>query len=264
MNKKVGIESARIIKETGIDFIKYQNQELGEKIDNLIGFYQLATVYLLKYTAIFLLITAGLIYSFHLQQKNLFGIVLFALFGIAFSVVEGVTLGLRNLVKKAVLDGAKVVEMMLDFLKEMKEDIQRKKEENPDTNISPSYLLEGLSYTVFIPAIGNLIRSKIKFFVKPVLFVIENSILFFTKALAAVLTKSEKEHTQKAQDHSETSENQDTDSDTFEHIIDDARKQVGPLGDSVSRMVAWPIKLIFNIALFLGMFIFVIIYFVFL
>jgi hypothetical protein len=262
MNKKIGIERARIIKETGIDFIKYQNPELGEKIDNLIGFYQLATIYLLKYTGLFLLITAGLIYAFHLQGKNLFGIILFAIFGLAFSLVEGVTLGLRNLVKKAVTDGAKVVEMMLDFLKEMKQDIQKKKQDNPNTNILPSYLLEGLSYTVFIPAIGDLIRGRIKFFVKPVLFVIENSILFFTKALASVLKKSESQKTSVSgvyPDHE-----QEIDSNTFDSIIDDARKQVGPLGDSVSRMVAWPIKLVFNIALFLGMFIFVIIFFVFL
>jgi hypothetical protein len=56
MGKKIEREAERLEQETGIDFKKYRNPETVEKISDLISFHQQTTAFLLKYTAIFLII----------------------------------------------------------------------------------------------------------------------------------------------------------------------------------------------------------------
>ncbi|MGD2090193.1 MAG: hypothetical protein PVH61_28710 [Candidatus Aminicenantes bacterium] len=54
MGKMIEKEAERLEQETGIDFKKYRNPEMVEKISDLIGFYRQTNAYMLRYTTILL------------------------------------------------------------------------------------------------------------------------------------------------------------------------------------------------------------------
>ena len=197
MGKKIEREAERLEKETGIDFKKYRNPETVEKISDLIGFHQQATAFVLKYTAIFLVIIGALCFWFHTRGMSVVGIVLFLLVGTVFSLLEGPSLGLIKLTKKAVNDGMDVVVMMLDFVKEVRQDVLVLTKNKPGAEISSANLVRGVSYIVFIPAIRQIIRSKLKLLAIPINFFIGNSIFYFTKSLTAVMDKADSKDPEK-------------------------------------------------------------------
>ncbi|NIM17783.1 MAG: hypothetical protein GTO45_37885 [Candidatus Aminicenantes bacterium] len=265
MNKKIEREAERLAQKTGIDFKKYRNPEIVKRISDLIGFHNQTTAFLLKYTGLFLIIIAVLCLWFHAREMSIFGIVLFAIVGILFSVAEGVSLGLIKLVKKGVKDGADTVILMLDFVKEAKQDIYALIKNKRDTKIFVSNVLEGISYDVFIPTVNQIIREKLKLLAKPVNFIIENTIFLLTKSLSEaadkIAIKDSKDDTE--QIGSQEAEEQEKAENKYDQFIDEARGKIGPIADSVSRKVAIPARIAFNIALFTGVPILLIIYLIF-
>jgi len=266
MGKMIEKEAARLEQETGIDFKKYRNPETVEKISDLIGFHQQATGFVLRYTAIFLIIIGVLSYWFHTRGMSIVGIVLFLLVGIVFSLLEGPSLGLIKLAKKAVDDGMDVVVIMLDFVKEVRKDVLILTKKKPGAEISSANLVRGVSYIVFIPAIGQIIRSRLKLLAAPVNFFIGSSIFYLTKSLTAVMEKTDSKdpepktaQTGSPGDQEEPGEKVDK----FDQLVDDAKKRIGPLADSVAKKVAIPAKIFFTVTLFIGVPILLIIYLIF-
>jgi hypothetical protein len=266
MGKMIEREAMRLEKETGIDFKKYRNPETVEKISDLIGFHQQATAFVLKYTAIFLIIIGALCYWFHTRGMSVVGIVLFLVVGIVFSLLEGPSLGLIKLTKKAVSDGMNVVVMMLDFVKEVRQDVLIVTKKKPGAEISSANLVRGVSYIVFIPAARQIVRAKLKLLAIPVNFFIVNSIFYLTKSLTAVMEKTDSKDSEKKAVKAESpgeQEEAEESVDKFDRLVDDAKKSVGPLVDSVARKVAIPAKILFNVTLFIGVPILLIIYLIF-
>lgn len=266
MSRKIEREAERLEKETGIDFKKYRNPETVEKISDLIGFHQQAIGFVLRYTAIFLIIIGALCYWFQTRGMSVIGIVLFLLVGIVFSLLEGPSLGLIKLTKKAVNDGMDVVVIMLDFVKEVRQDVLILTKKKPDTEISSANLVRGVSYTVFIPAIRQIIQAKLKLLAVPVNSFFENSIFYLTKSLTAVMEKVDNKDPEKQIVQTESPGEQggpEESVDKFDQVMDDAKKRVGPLADSVVKKVAIPAKILFNVTLFIGIPILLIIYLIF-
>lgn len=266
MGKMIEKEAERLERETGIDFKKYRNPEIVEKISDLISFHSQATAFLLRYTAIFLVIIAALCYWFHTRGMSVVGIVLFLLVGIVFSLLEGPSLGLIKLTKKAVSDGIGVVVMMLDFVKEVRQDVLNLTEKKPGAKISSANLVRGVSYIVFIPAVRQIVQAKMKLLSGPVNFFIGNSIFYLTKSLTAVMDKADSKDSGKKTVKAESPGDQEEPEesvDKFNQLVDDAKKSVGPLADSVARKVAIPAKIVFNVTLFIGVPILLIIYLIF-
>ena len=266
MGKIIEKEAERLEQETGIDFKKYRNPETVEKISDLIGFHQQATAFVLKYTAIFLIIIGALCYWFHTRGMGIVGIVLFLLVGIVFSLLEGPSLGLIRLTKKAASDGKDVVVMMLDFVKEVRQDVSNLTEKKPGAKISSANLVRGVSYIVFIPAVWQIVQAKLKLLAAPVNFFIGNSIYYITKSLTAVMDKADsKDPGKKTVQAGSPGDREEPEEsvDKFNQLVDDAKKNVGPLADSVARKVAIPAKILFNITLFIGAPILLIIYLIF-
>ena len=256
MGKKIEREAERLEQETGIDFKKYRNPETVEKISDLISFHSQANAFLLRYTAIFLIIIGALCYWFHTRGMSVVGIVLFLLVGIVFSLLEGPSLGLIKLTKKAVSDGMDVVVMMLDFVKEVRQDVLSLTEKKPGAKISSANLVRGVSYIVFIPAVRQIVRAKLKILAIPVNFFIGNSIFYLTKSLTVVMDKAD------SKDPGEQ-EGPEESANKFDQLVDEAKKSVGPLADSVAKKVAIPAKILFNVTLFIGTPILLIIYLIF-
>ena len=266
MGKKIEREAERLEKETGIDFKKYRNPETVEKISDLIGFHQHATAFLLKYTAIFLIIIGAFSYWFHTRGMGVVGIVLFLLVGIVFSLLEGPSLGLIKLTKKAVSDGMDVVVMMLDFVKEVRQDVLILSKKKPGAEISSANLVRGVSYIVFIPAVRQIVRAKLKLLAIPVNFFIGDSIFYLTKSITAVMDQADSQDSEKKTIQAGSPAEQEEPKksvDKFDQLVDNAKKSVGPLADSVARKVAIPAKILFNITLFIGIPILLIIYLIF-
>lgn len=268
MSRKIEQEAVRLEQETGIDFKKYQNPEILEKISDLISFHSQTTAFLLGYTALFLAIIAALCFWFHSRGMNFVGIVLFLIFGVLFSLIEGPSLGLIKLAKKALKDSAEVVRMMLDFVKEVRQDIFTPGKDKPGAKMTAANLIRGVSYVVFIPAVSQIVRGKLKLFAGPVNFLIGNSIFHLTNSLTAAVDKTsgQDENPGKENVQVELSGEQEKPGEKenkFDRLIDDARNKIGPLADSVGRKVAAPAKLVFNITLFLGVPILLIIFFIF-
>lgn len=266
MGKKIEREAERLEKETGIDFKRYLNPETVEKISDLIGFHQQATGFVLRYTAIFLIIIGAFSYWFHARGMSVVGIVLFLLVGIVFSLLEGPGLGLIRLTKKAVNDGMDVVVMMLDFVKEVRKDVLVLTKKKPGAEISSANLVRGVSYIVFIPAIGQIVRSRLKLLAAPVNFIIGNSIFYLTKSLTAVMAKADSEDSEPKTAQTGPPGEQEKPAekvDKFDQLVDDAKKRVGPLADSVAKKVAIPAKILFYVTLFIGVPILLIIYLIF-
>ena len=266
MGKMIEKEAERLEKETGIDFKKYRNPETVEKISDLISFHQQTTAFVLKYTAIFLIIIGARCYWFHTRGMGVVGIVLFLSVGIVFSLLEGPSLGLIKLTKKAVSDGMDVVVMMLDFVKEVRQDVLSLTEKTPGAEISSANLVRGVSYIVFIPAVRQIVQAKLKLLAVPVNFFIGNSIFYLTKSLTAVMDKADsKDPGKKTVQAGSPGEQEEPEEsvDKFDRLVDDAKKSVGPLADSVAGKVASPAKILFNVTLFIGIPILLIIYLIF-
>lgn len=266
MGKKIEREAERLEKETGIDFKKYRNPEIVEKISDLISFHSQATASLLGYTALFLVIIGGLCYWFHTRGMGVVGIVLFLLVGIVFSLLEGPSLGLIKLTKKAVRDGMNVVVMMLDFVKKVRQDVLIVSKKKPGAEISSANLVRGVSYVVFIPAVRQIVRAKLKLLAVPVNFFIGNSIFYLTKSLTAVMDKADNKDTEKQIVQTESPGEQEgpgESGDKFDRLIDDSKKRVGPMADSVAQNVVIPVKILFNVTLLIGILIFLLIYLIF-
>jgi hypothetical protein len=266
MGKKIEKEAERLEKETGIDFKKYRSPETVEKISDLISFYQQTTTFVLKYTAIFLIIIGALCYWFHTRGMSVVGIVLFLLAGIVFSLLGGPSLGLIKLTKKAVSDGMDVVVMMLDFVKEVRQDVIVLSKKKPGAKISSANLVRGVSYIVFIPAVRQIVQAKLKLLAIPVNFFIGNSIFYLTKSLTAVMDKADSKDPGKQAVQAKSPGEQEGPGesvDKFDQLVDEAKKSVGPLADSVARKVAVPAKILFTVTLFIGVPILLIIYLIF-
>jgi hypothetical protein len=266
MGKMIEKEAERLEQETGIDFKKYRNPEMVEKISDLIGFYRQTNAYMFRYTAILLIIIIALCFWFHTREMSSVGIALFLIAGTFFSLVEGISWGLMKLAKKAVTDGADVVTMMLDFLKEIKADITALVKNKPTAKIAISDMFRGISYDVFIPTVNQIIQEKLKLFAKPINFLIGNSIFYLTRSLSAVMdkaaTENSKKETMPVESEQEKGKQEENDK-KIDQLIDEARAKIGPLADSVSRKVAIPAKIVFNVTLFIGVPILLIIYFIF-
>ncbi|UCH93002.1 MAG: hypothetical protein JSV88_22300 [Candidatus Aminicenantes bacterium] len=265
MSIKFEIEAERLEKETGIDFKKYRNPEMVKKISHLIGFYRQTNTLMMRYIIILLVIVVALCIWFHTREMSGVGIALFLIVGTFFSVAEGICWGLMKLAKNAVKEGADIVLMMLDFLKEIKTDLSTLAKNNPDAKVTLSNLFRGISYEVFIPAVSQIIRDKLKFLAKPANFVIENTIFYLTKSLSTAMDKAESKSTRDktAQAGSQEEQKDEKMDEVFNQLIDDAREKIGPMVDSVGRKVALPAKITFNVTLFIGVPILLIIYLVF-
>ena len=114
---------------------------------------------------------------------------------------------------------------------------------------------------MFIPAVNRIIRDKLKLLAKPVNLVIENTIFFMTKSLSSAMDKVESKNTPQAE--SPEKQKDEKLNELFNRLIDDAREKIGSTVDSVGRKVALPAKIVFNIVLFFGVPILLIIYFIF-
>jgi hypothetical protein len=265
MSTTIEKEAERLEKETGIDFKTYRNPEMVEKISHLIGFYRRTNILMIRYTTILLAIVVVLCLWFYTGEMNIAGIALFLIVGTFFSIVGGFSWGLIRLAKSAVKEGADIVLMMLDFLKEIKTDLSTLAKNKPTAKLTLANLFRGISYDVFIPAVSQIIREKLKVLAKPANIVIENAIFYLTKSLSTAMDKAENK---RARDDAAQAESQQEQKDEeidkrFNQLIDDARQKIGPMVDSAGRKVALPAKIAFNINLFVGVPILLIIYLIF-
>lgn len=266
MGKMIEKEAERLEKETGIDFKKYRNPETVEKISDLISFPGQSAAFLFKYTAIFLIIIGVFCYWFHTRGMSIVGIVLFLLVGIVFSLLEGPSLGLIKLTKKAVNDGMDIVVMMLDFVKEVRQDVLIVSKKKPGAEISSANLVRGVSYVVFIPVVRQIIRARLKLLAVPVNFFIGNSIFYLTKSVTAVMDKADSKNPDTMAVKTESPGEQERpggSGDKFDRLVDDAKKRVGSLAESVAGKVAISAKILFTVTLFIGVPILLIIYLIF-
>lgn len=99
MTNKIDKERERLKQETGMDFGSYQKPKIAEQIGDLIDVYQGIASSVIMYTVIFLAATAVAVYYLRTQGMGTFGITLFAIVGIIFSLIEGPSLGVIKSIK---------------------------------------------------------------------------------------------------------------------------------------------------------------------
>jgi len=253
MRKKIEQAVDRLTEETGIDFKKYQKPGIVEKISDLTGFIGQAGGIMFRRYAILLIIVAALCAWFYTKGMSLVGIILFFITGLLFTAAAGTALGTKKVAKKAVEDSVGVVMLMLEVVKEVRHDIT-------GSNVSISNLVEGISYGVFIPSVNGIVREKLSLLAKPVVFVIENALFYFTKSISALFDKSADEISEEKLQEIQA---QTKDDNKFEQSVNSAKEKLEPLADSVARKVTIPSKVLLIITLIIGLPILFIIYKVF-
>lgn len=256
MGKKIERAADRLAEETGIDFKKYQKSEIVEKISDLTGFVGQSGGIMFRRYAILLIIVVALCAWFYTKGMNSIGIILFFIIGVLFTVFAGTALGTKKVAEKTVEDSVGIVVLMLEVVKEAKHD-------TAGANVSTSNLVEGISYGVIIPSVSRIVREKLSLLATPVVFVMENSLFYFTKSVSALFDKSGDEipgeTSQEPQAQKQTKED-----NKFEQSVNSAKEKLEPLADSVTRKVTIPSKVLLIITLIIGLPILFIIYKVFL
>lgn len=262
MGNKIEQAAERLSRETGIDFKKYRKPELVEKISDLIGFTGQAGGIMFRRYAVLLVIVIGLCVWFYTQKMSLAGIILFFVVGLLFTAAAGTALGTKKVTEKAIDDSAGVVTLMLDFVKEIKQDLFSLAKNKAGAKTAVSDLVKGVSYGVFIPTVKQIVREKLSILAKPVVFVIEHALFYFTKSIASVIDNSAGDAAGKKPEEKEA-QTKEEDDKAFVQSIDAARETVASLADSVNRKATIPSKVMLIIALVVGLPILFIIYKIF-
>lgn len=261
MRRKIRREGKRLSRETGVDFKKYRDPELAEKIGDLIGFAGEASGILLRRYIVLLSIIIILSAWIYMRGMNIIGVILFFCFGFLFSVCTGAALGMMKITEKGVRDSAGVLVMVLDFVKDVRKDTAAVKGKT-GAEVPVSALVEGVSYGVFIPVVSKVVRGRLSLFAMPVNFVIENALFYFTRSLAAVVGKGVNDDAGAEQ----TNEPRETEAEKDSRVdkaIDEARTKIEPLADSVARKITIPAKILLTLTLLIGFPLLLVIYLIF-
>lgn len=245
MGKKIAKEGERISRETGIDFSKYWNPEmgLGEKIGELIDITGKVASTILVYLILPLVVLVAISYKLSSGNMNIAGVILIFAVGVLMILLGGTARGFMKLVNDTVSNSSELIVLLLDFVKEVRrgvKSLQKKEPDQPGKKVSVSQFVEGISYVVFIPAVSDVLRSRLSLLSRPLIWVNERVLLHFTKAIAAILPASE------------VSGDQEQDADAEEKEIDGAAEKISGFSSSVTRTVNFPAKILFVVSVMIG------------
>ena len=270
MRKRIQDAAETITQETGIDFKKYDNPETAEKIGNLLNFYGMANRYIFQTMIVSFIVLCSICYWFYTQQMNLFGIVLFFSFGFFLCIIESVLIGIMRLVGRSVQDGTDLIRYLLDLVLHLHTDLVGDGDQK--SRITVSQLFCGLSYSLLIPTIHQVIHRELSILAKPVSIIIENTVFYFTRSLSAMIELTEKSNKRIDKngdtDHSNRNEDLEDQNDTAHinvaQLLEDIRGKLDPMAESIGRKVSAPARLLFYLVLFIGLPILFVIYKLFL
>ena len=257
MGKKIEREGERLSRETGIDFKKYYKSGFVEKIGELIGFIGSIRSIFLGYYAVLLVIVTALCTWFFLRDMNIVGIVLFFIFGILFCAGAGTALATMKLAEKVVEDSSDTVVLMLDFAKEVRHDISNV-ESKPGFKIAYSDLLKGLSFNVFIPMTKQVIKDKLGLFSKPVIYIVQNALFYFTNFLTEAIDEKGGEISAV-----KTEAEAGKEIEAFDKSIDSVKEKIEPLADSVTGKLKIPARVLLILSIVICLPILLVIFLIF-
>lgn len=256
MANKIEKTGEKISREAGIDFKKYRNPELTEKIGDLVGFTGRIHWVLLRYNGFLLVVLIALCAWFYTRQAmNIPGIVLFFLFGFLVCVLAGTALGTMRLAEIAAEDSTGVIVLLLQLVKDVRLDLSRLSQKEGKGATPAADLTRGLSYLVIIPTVKKIVKNKLSILSGPVNFILGNTLYYFTGSLAAALDKEEPGEAGAGTDPGELK--------AFEKSIDDAGNKISSLGEETAGKLKIPARILLILSLLLGLPILALIYLVF-
>ena len=192
MRRKVRKEAKRVENETGIDFSRYRNPEIAERIGELVDFTGQAGSLLLKYFSLLFIVTVGFgLWGYSQDSIGVLGLVLFLSASLILSICGAISLAAMRLVSNVVEDSAAIIVLMLDFLREVRDDLLttsgKTSGDTSGISVPSPNLLEGLSYFVFIPSLSYVVRRKLGWLAWPVNFLSETIMYYFTRFVAGAM-----------------------------------------------------------------------------
>ena len=245
MSKRIEEESKRLSRITGMDFSTFLTPGNRQKISRSIQIHRKVTLIMISSFAFFFSFITLISIILYSKQVGSLSIIVFFITGAFFCAIAGTGWGTIRLSRQAIDQSRELIVVVLDLMKEVRTEIATSIKENPDLGITD--FIKGLSYGVIIPAAGQIIDEKLKFFAKPAKIVIENSLFYFTRTTASFA------------DHffnlPATKNHVDSSIATHEEFTEKLnliKDKLQPLGDSISQKVAIPGKILMGIALVLG------------
>lgn len=255
MGKRTELKGIRLISETGINFNKYRTQHMENKINSIIGIIARSRKTIFMYFITLLFILTGLCILFYMQKKSATGIAVFFICGVFLCASVGTALGAKRLSESAVKNTSVVIILMFDLLKELKHDLSGIYKNKPNYMVSVSDLLRGISYVVFIPTVNQVVKNKLKLFVKLVISITENTIFYFTKFLSIEIDKLSL-----IAGYNKNNVKFLIDNNAFDQTIDTFKEKIEPITDIVIKKVKIPANMLFAVTLIIGIPILFIIY----
>lgn len=183
-----------MMAKTGIDFKRYQNQELIVTLRELVAFpvYALQTMY--RPPVVIASIMIGVSVFFFLVDRILLSS-LFLPVSLLFAVIIGVLLGLILLIYRLTGDTENILNTVLEISQTVLNDLKTVHGKLADKTFALpklSDIVSGVMYIVVLPGAHTIVRDSVPFFGRPAGYLMEKIFNAAMKGIRGVLDNDEK------------------------------------------------------------------------